>query len=318
MIPHFDLGGTGAPLHFLHANGYPPDCYKPLFELLKTEYRVFGMTLRPLWPDAKMADLEDWLPLSDDLQRFLADASTTGLLGSYTTVRDANMTGDMPFSLCSGLPDPPLSANEKVIGVGHSIGGIVTLRTALREPKFFRALILLEPVLFPPYLIVMSNIARSLGLGYRVYPNILGVLKRRREFSNLDMIFRSYRNRDVFRYLSDENLQAYIAGITKPKAGGGYELVYTPEWESHIYYTGIWRDMDIWRNLKNLQVPTLIIRGAETDTFWKSAARLVKRKQPKIHIEEISQSTHLVPLERPKEVFDIMQSFLKETLESDG
>ena len=279
MIPHFDYGGTGAPLHFLHANGYPPDCYKPLFELLKTEYRVFGMTLRPLWPDAKMDDLEDWNPLVDDMLRFLAGHES----------------------------DP-------VIGVGHSIGGIVTLRAALRDPDKFRALVLLDPVLFPPYFIVMWNITRSLGVGRRVYPKILGALKRRREFSDLDMVFRGYRNRDVFRYLSDENLRAYIAGITKPEADSGYELVYSPEWESHIYYTGVWRDIEIWRNLKNLTVPTLIIRGAETDTFWESTVRLVKRKQPKIRIEEISQSTHLVPLERPKEVFDIMQSFLKETL----
>ncbi len=279
MIPHFDYGGTGAPLHFLHANGYPPDCYKPLFELLKTEYRVFGMTLRPLWPDAKMDDLEDWNPLVDDMLRFLAGHES----------------------------DP-------VIGVGHSIGGIVTLRAALRDPDKFRALVLLDPVLFPPYFIMMWNIARSLGVGRRVYPKILGALKRRREFSDLDMVFRGYRNRDVFRFLSDENLRAYIAGITKPEADSGYELVYSPEWESHIYYTGVWRDMEIWRNLKNLTVPTLIIRGAETDTFWESTVRLVKRKQPKIRIEEISQSTHLVPLERPKEVFDIMQSFLKETL----
>ena len=279
MIPHFDYGGTGAPLHFLHANGYPPDCYKPLFELLKTEYRVFGMTLRPLWPDAKMDDLEDWNPLVDDLLRFLAGHES----------------------------DP-------VIGVGHSIGGIVTLRAALRDPDKFRALVLLDPVLFPPYFIVMWNITRSLGVGRRVYPKILGALKRRREFSDLDMVFRGYRNRDVLRFLSDENLRAYIAGITKPEADSGYELVYSPEWESHIYYTGVWRDIEIWRNLKNLTVPTLIIRGAETDTFWESTVRLVKRKQPKIRIEEISQSTHLVPLERPKEVFDIMQSFLKETL----
>jgi pimeloyl-ACP methyl ester carboxylesterase len=282
MIPHFDLGGTGAPVHFLHANGYPPECYKSFFELLKNEYHVFGMKLRPLWPDAKITDLKDWNPLVDDLLRFLSDYQA-----------------------------------GPVIGVGHSIGGIVTLRAALHEPNKFRALVLLDPVLFPPYFIVMWNIARILGIGYHIHPKISGALKRRREFNDLDLVFRGYRNREVFRYLSDENLQAYIRGITKPKIDGNYELVYSPEWETHIYYTGIWRDMDLWRDLKYLKLPTLIIRGAETDTFWESAARLVKRKQPEIRIEAISQSTHLVPLERPKEVFDIMQAFLN-TLETDS
>jgi len=40
----------------------------------------------------------------------------------------------------------------------------------------------------------------------------------------------------------------------------------------------------------------------------------VKQKQPKVWIEALDMSTHLLPLERPKEVFEIMQSFLKEVL----
>ena len=74
-IPFFDLGGAGLPLHFLHANGYPPECYKPLLELLQTQYHVFGMLLRPLWPGSNPNDIQDWKPFSDDLLRFLASHS---------------------------------------------------------------------------------------------------------------------------------------------------------------------------------------------------------------------------------------------------
>jgi pimeloyl-ACP methyl ester carboxylesterase len=66
--------------------------------------------------------------------------------------------------------------------------------------------------------------------------------------------------------------------------------------------------------LRNLEVPTLFIRGKETDTFLENAARLVRKKQPKVKIEALDKSTHILPLERPREVFDIMQSFLKEVL----
>ena len=58
-IPFIDHGGMGQPLHFLHANGYPPACYEPLFDLLRSQYHVFGMTLRPLWPDSKPEELRD-------------------------------------------------------------------------------------------------------------------------------------------------------------------------------------------------------------------------------------------------------------------
>lgn len=277
-IPYFDFGGDGAALHFLHANGYPPDCYKPLFDLLKKDYHLFGMTLRPLWPDSKIKDIHDWRPFSDDLLHFLSDRQT----------------------------DP-------VIGVGHSIGGIVTLRAAVRDPRKFRALILLEPVLFVPSFLVMWNLVRAVGLGNKLHPKIAGALKRRRTFDNIVMIFRGYRSREVFKYMSDESLLAYIEGITSQRSDGSFELAYSPEWESHIYLTGL-RDFDLWRGLAKLDLPTLIIRSAETDTFLENAARLVKQKQPKVKIETLEKSTHILPLERPQEVFNIMRSFLKEIL----
>lgn len=277
-IPYFDFGGDGAPLHFLHANGYPPECYKPLFELLRNQYHLFGMTLRPLWPDSKLKDIHDWAPFSDDLLRFLSDRRT-----------------------------------GPAIGVGHSIGGIVTLRAALHDPGKFRALVLLDPVLFVPSFLVMWNLVRAIGLGNKLHPKIAGAMKRRRTFDNLDMIFRGYRSRDVFKYMSDENLRAYIEGITNQRPDGSFELAYSPEWESNIYLTGL-RDFDLWSGLSNLEIPTLIIRGAETDTFLENAARLVKQKQPKVKIERLEKSTHILPLECPQEVFNIMQSFLKEIL----
>jgi len=277
-IPNFDLGGTGQPLHFLHANGYPPDCYKPLFELLKTEYHVFGMLLRPLWDGTKPHEIQSWHPLSDDLLRFLSNHDSA-----------------------------------PVIGVGHSIGAVVTLRAALHDSKKFRALILVDTVLFTPPRLITWNFLRAIGVGDRVHPLIAGAKKRRQTFDDLETVFRGYRNRNIFRYMSDENLRIYIEGMTKPKANGGYELAFSPEWEAQIYRTGL-RDFDIWRALPGLKVPTLFIRGAESDTFLENAARLVKQKQPKVRVEALEKSTHILPLERPKEVFDIMQSFLKEVL----
>ena len=271
-----EYGGIGLPLHFLHANGYPFYCYEPLLNLLHREYHVFGMLLRPLWEGSKPEEVKDWHIFSDDLLRFLSEYDTT-----------------------------------PVIGVGHSIGATVTLRAALRDPSKFRALVLIEPVLFPQGRMIAWNFIRAIGLGNRLHPSIPGALKRRRTFDNYDEVFDRYRNRNVFRYMSDENLRIYIEGITRPSATGGYELVFSPEWEARIYYTGL-RDFDIWRDLPKLQMPVLFLRGAETDTFWEQAANLIKRKQPNARIETLENSTHLLPLEHPNMVFDILQSFLKE------
>lgn len=277
-IPHFDLGGRGQSLHFLHANGYPPGCYKPFLELLQTQYHVFGMFLRPLWTNSNPNDIQDWSPFSEDLLQFLAHT------------------------------DSP------VIGVGHSIGAIVTLRAALRDPDKFRALVLIDPVLFVPSFMLKWQVVRKLRLGDRLHPLIARAKKRRRTFDDLDTVFRGYRSRIVFRYMSDANLRAHIEGMTRKKTDGSYELMYSPDWEVQIYRSGM-QDFDIWRDLPRLRVPTLFLRGAETDTFLEDAAGFLKRKDPKARVETLEKSTHLLPLERPSEVFEIIQSFLKETLE---
>src|SRR5574340_598626 len=117
-----DHGGTGERLHFLHANGYPPGCYREFLDCLRQDYHVFGMLLRPLWENSRPEEIDDWNPLSDDLAQFL----------------DQQKCGP-------------------VIGVGHSIGAIVSLRLAIQQPERFRVLVLLDPVLFPPHFIALWN-----------------------------------------------------------------------------------------------------------------------------------------------------------------
>jgi pimeloyl-ACP methyl ester carboxylesterase len=275
MIPFLDFGGDGPALHFAHANGYPPECYRPLLAVLSAHYHVFAMEQRPLWPDVDPTSLDDWYPLSDDLIRFLAECKT-----------------------------------GPVIGVGHSMGGIATLRAALRQPDRFRAVILIDPVLFTPAMNAVLRLLRTFGLMHHLPPFVRGALNRRRVFASREAIVRGYRRKPIFRYLSDANLQAYANGLTRPRPDGQFELIYSPEWEARIYVTGAWRDQDLWRGLPKLEAPLLIIRGAETDTFWESTARLVQLKLPSAQVVTLEESTHLVPLEQPGKVAEYIQTFI--------
>ena len=275
-IPSLDFGGDGPDLLFLHANGYPPACYRPLLSRLAKTNHVIAMMQRPLWKDSRPEDIQDWTPFTDDLLRFLDENASR-----------------VPLTV-----------------VGHSMGGIAALRAALLQPDQFRSLILLDPVLLPPYFIVIWNIALTFKFAHLLHPHLTSTANRRREFDDLERIFNSYRPRSAFRYMDDEALHAYIEGITSPKETGGYRLLYSPEWETRVYYASIWRDMDLWRGLKHLKVSTLIIRGVQTDTFWKSTARQVTRLNPAIRVETIESATHLVALEQPQEVVNITKKFL--------
>ncbi|MBI3161689.1 MAG: alpha/beta hydrolase [Chloroflexi bacterium] len=276
-IPSQNFGSDGPDLFFLHANGYPPGCYRPLFESLAKHVHIRAMIQRPLWPNSCPEDLRDWSPFSEDLIRFLDENASS----------------------------PP------TVVLGHSMGGIAALRAALRRPDLFRRLILLDPVLLPPAFILLWRIALRLNFAHRFHPHIVAASNRRREFDDLGPLFERYRGRETFRYMDDVALRMYIEGITRRKENGGYQLLYSPEWETRVYYASIWNDMDIWRALPKLNIPTLILRGGETDTFWAGTARKVIRLNPSIRVETIQKSTHLVPLERPQDVADKVIDFLK-------
>jgi pimeloyl-ACP methyl ester carboxylesterase len=274
-IPSFDMGGGGPPLHFLHANGYPPACYTPLLQRLVTQFHVFGMFLRPLWPGTSPNELRDWKPFSEDLRQFLGSR-----------------------------PDAP------VIGVGHSIGAVVTLRAALRAPRLFRALILIDPVLLPPLRILQLRVLHMLHIRHGSSQMVEGALRRRRRFDDRAKMFAGYRHRKIFRFFSDENLRALIEGLTHETADGHYELTYSPEWEARIYETAIWNDGDLWSGIPSLRTPTLFLRGAQTDTFFARTADMIRQRNPRISVATVPDATHLVPLERPDEVVVAIQGFL--------
>lgn len=282
MIPFLDLGGRGQDLVFLHANGFPPECYQPLLDRLMSASRTRAMLQRPLWPGQRPPDLDDWNILSQDLLTFLDEQN---------------------------LAD--------VIAVGHSMGAIAALRAALWSPNKFSALILLEPVLLPMHVIWEWRIVRAVGLGKRVHPLIPGALKRQRTFESRDAAFERYRGRPIFRYFSDEALRAYIAGMTERSRDSGFVLRYSPEWEAQVYDAGIWNDGDLWRGLPGLRPPTLIVRGAKSDTLREGVTRDAARASPQVRIAVLDRATHLVPLERPNETFELIQSFLS-AVESAG
>ncbi len=276
-IPHFDYSSKGDPLVFLHANGYPPECYRPLLERLAGGYRVSAMLQRPLWPESDPQDLQDWRPLSEDLLQYLQER-------------------DRSPGYC----------------VGHSMGGIALLRAALIQPERFHAIALLDPVLFPPLTIWIWKAVHALGFGYRFHPLVAAARNRRRQFDDLERLFQGYRRKPVFKYMDDDALRAYVHGIACPRGDGGYKLCYPVEWETRIYTTGLLRDMELWRGLPELSVPMLIIRGAHSNTFRASTARMVSKRQPRARLVALELATHLVPLERPIEVHTLIHSFFKE------
>lgn len=259
-------------LHFAHANGYPPGAYEPLLACLRPHYPVTAPPARPLWPNSDPAAAPDWFTLTQDLI-----AQVTAL-------------------------------NPPVLGVGHSLGAVTTLWAGLERPELFRALVLLDPVLFVrPFLWLWAGV-KALGLGYRLHPLIPGALRRRRVFPSTQEMFTRYRKAPVFQRLDDAALQAYVQALAAPTPDGQVQLTYSPEWEAHIYHSG---PPNLWARLPQLRLPTLVIYGAHSDTFSPRALAALRRAAPHVQAARIEAAGHLVPLEKPAEVAEHMLAFLQ-------
>jgi pimeloyl-ACP methyl ester carboxylesterase len=269
-----DFGGDGPELHFAHANGYPPEAYAPLLTQLAAHYHVRGARLRPLRPGRSPAGLRNWQPLADDL---LADLEAQGARGW--------------------------------VGVGHSLGAMLTTSVALRRPEMFRALVLIEPVFFSLRLLSAWNLLRRLGLARYVHPLIPGALRRRRTFSSADEMFERYRRAPIFSRIDDAGLRAYVNAMARPVdgQGAGVELAYSPEWEVAIYATG---PTNLWGQIQQLRMPVLIVRGQETDTLRPAAVARLRRALPQAVVHDVPHTGHLVPLEAPAAVAKVVLEFL--------
>jgi pimeloyl-ACP methyl ester carboxylesterase len=266
------LGGQGPVLHLAHANGFPPGTYRLFAQALATRYQVVALPARPLWPGSRHGEAPTWRALAGDLLRGLE---------------------------ALGAPAPG------IVGVGHSLGGVLTLWAAIDRPDLFQAVVLIDPVILPPHWLWWLRLARAFGLDAR-QPFVQAALRRRRTWPDTQACFDHYRRKELFDRWSDDALRDYVRAATRQE-DDGLTLRYSPEWEAHIFGTV---PADIWPDVPRLRVPCLVVRGEHSQTFLAPALARVARRLPAARIVTIPGAGHLLPMERPQETATAVLDFL--------
>ncbi|MBN1661860.1 MAG: alpha/beta hydrolase [Anaerolineae bacterium] len=269
-----EFGGHGPALHIAHANGFPPGSYRQLAIALADNYHVIGLPARPLWPGSRPGDTPTWRPMAGDV------------------VDELEASGMAP-----------------VIGVGHSLGGVLTLWAAIDRPDLFRCVILVDPVILPPRWLWLVRIMRRLGLERR-QPFVQAARRRRRTWPSRQACFDHYRDRALFARWPDAALWDYVNSVTEPASSGGVSLAYPPEWEAHLFARVPTR---IWEDVPRLRVPALFLRGEKSNTFLPEAAARVARLLPAARHAEVAGTGHLLPMEKPVEVAALIRTFVRDT-----
>ena len=134
-------------------------------------------------------------------------------------------------------------------------------------------------------------------------------LKRQTTFACKQDIFDNYRTKSVFSKLSDLVLLDYINSAFC-KTSAGFELLYSPEWESLVYEYGVLDDPYIWKKMPAINANVVLIYGKQSNVCKPAVRNRLKKSCRLMHAFGIPGASHLVALEKPSEVANVINRII--------
>ncbi len=246
---------TRPRLVFAHANGFTGASYRRFLEPLARRFELFP--LDRLGHDPAF-------PVSDN----------------WPTLRDEVLTQVQRF-------------DEPVIGVGHSMGGLLMLMAAAAEPQAFRCVVMLDSPLMVGRDAIALRAAKRLGLADRVTP--AGRSRGRRTiWPDHDAMGHYLRRRGLFSRFTPEALEDYIHGATRQLGDGSVELIFETAVEVAIF-----RHLpDRLHGLsRRLEVPSALLAGQQSELM--TPARRQRLRRHGLEVCEVPGG-HMLPMEEPQ------------------
>lgn len=244
-------------IHFAHANGFPARTYGKLFAALQPEFEIGYLERHGHNPDYPVTD--GWDRLRDELRAEIEKRYT-----------------------------------RPVVGIGHSLGGILHFLVAVEKPELYSRIILLDAPLISRLSSNALWMLKTFKLIDRYSPSQMTRF-RRRTWPNREEAYEHFKQKEKFAAFDDQVVRDYIEhGLVKGEEG--FELFFTPRVEARIYRT-IPHNLPRFRG--RLCIPADYIGG--TDSREGRLARLdYMKKHFPFGFHSIGGS-HLFPLEKPVE-----------------
>ena len=257
-------------IHFLSGNGFCGGVYQPFLSQLQSEFGVW----------------------------------THDLPGQGHSDVPARFSGAGPWleQICATLDELP--AGRKLVGMGHSFGGVLSLLAAARRPQRFSALVLLDPVMFPPLTYWGIRLATWTG----THPFARAARRRRNGWPTRDALLEYLEGRGIYAGWAPEALQAFAVAACRQDESGALELRCPPELEAQIYEQPA---PAYWRALARLELPVLMLCGNSSYPFMGATMRRAARSNPRVSTERIAGG-HCFMQEQPqasaRRVLDYLQA----------
>ena len=260
-------------IHFAHANGVPSRVYQALFEALKDDFDV--IMVPALGPDKRYPIDNHWRSL------------TAQVIESI--VRQAK-----------GRP---------VIGIGHSLGGVLTFQAAQQRPDLFSQVIMLDPAFIMGKDALVLHVAKTFKLKMLDQMSPAGLSKRRREhWESREQAAALLRPKGFYQAFDSRCFDAYIQhALVEDQVRGGVQLLISREDEVKIFETNpsLW-----WLPQQKAKVPMHVL-VPEGSPFL--ARKYPQYMQQKFAVTfSLTTGGHMFPLEQPAQVAQVLKKIIRE------
>ena len=260
-------------IHFAHANGVPSKVYQKLFDQLKDQYDIIYVA--EIGTDKRYPITHGWAYLVDQI--------------IDSIVRQAQ--------------------GRKVIGLGHSLGSVLTLMAAYRRPELFSQVIMLDPPLIIGKASLFFHLAKIFKpkLVDKITPAGLSV-RRRDHWESREQAAELLGSRGFYQHFDADCFQAYIDhALTHDPQRGGVTLTIARDDEVAIF-----RKMPSWWWLPQPKpkVPVHLVSGRDSAFLKNKFPHLVKQKWGIPF--SIAEGGHMFPLEYPEDTVAKIKSLIVE------
>ena len=182
-------------IFFSHANGFPARTYDYFLRKL----HPFAVDYVPVLGDHTPAPLRHWRSLTHELINAIESRHSA-----------------------------------PVIGLGHSLGAVLTLWAAASRPDLFSRVILMDPPLFVPTKRWLLAGITALGLAPWLNPVAQKARNRRQHFTSLAEAEAYWRPKPLFRDFHPQCFQDYVAHALQPDQDG-FSLRFPAEREYRLF-----------------------------------------------------------------------------------
>ncbi len=258
-------------IHFAHANGVPSKVYSKIFKLLATDFDIIDVPL--IGPDRRYPIGNNWSELTDQV--------------IDSIVRQAE--------------------GRKVIGLGHSLGSVLTFMAAYRRPELFEKVIMMDP----PLIVGKASFAFQMAKIFnpkmidKITPAGLSA-KRRDHWDSRQQAYDLLLQKQFYKNFDPECYQAYIDyALTDDHIHGGVTLTISKDDEVKIFRTS---PSKWWLPMPKPPVPVELIVGDQSP-FLKQNFPQITEKKFGIPFT-VTSGGHMFPLEHPEQIVDILKQKL--------